>query len=132
MMAQESVELTTPSIANDTQIDGDEINQYWNQVRETLLEVFKMPRAEAENAVRDLRRRLLEEIAPDGRIYIYHADPFQVAADLAGRDPQDISHEEKEYYIDRILKLPEDDRPDPSSLRRLLPDDLHPRGAKTT
>jgi hypothetical protein len=86
---------------------------------------FNVPESDARIYIDSIKKRL-DASLPDTHLYFYHANPFQVAADLANKNSP-ITLAEKEYYITHIRKLPDNDRPNSESLQRLLPDDLTPR-----
>lgn len=58
---------------------------YWNLVRETLKQVFE----QQENSNTDeLQRKIDDSALPTNeRQIFYHAEPLDVAADIAGRQP---------------------------------------------
>ena len=69
-------------------------NEYWRRVERTLKEVFDTNPVVAKQ----LRDRV--DDAPSGtQTAFYHADPFEVAADLAGRRGEQITPEEKQRYV---------------------------------
>jgi hypothetical protein len=77
---------------------------FWAAVRECLIHFHRVPPSEAAGKVSSLRQRLAE--APAGSLsdMIYHAEPFDVACDLAG-EPLDRTKFAGEYeeILDRYF-----------------------------
>jgi hypothetical protein len=118
-------ESTYKNIDKIDQVSLQDIENYWEQVVDIMKGSFQISESEARSRVSNIRQRLISS-PPDTQLYFYHANPFQVASDLS-RKNSPISLAEKEYYINNVRKLPENDRPHRESLQRLLPDDLIPR-----
>lgn len=58
------------------------VNKYWDLVKRTLGEVFK----ENTNSADTLRKEASQRPA-DEQLQFYHAEPVDIAADLAGQRP---------------------------------------------
>lgn len=99
---------------------------YWERVRRALQDVFG-----ADPGLAEPVRRNLEQQPADTQTAFYHADPFEVAADLAGRRGQIISADEKARYLDAEQRS---DRPSPEQLRQAHPeqpiDPAQPTGSR--
>lgn len=91
--------------------------EYWRRVRRALIEVFHGDPSLADR----LRDKVENDASPDTRTIFYHADPFEVAADLAGRRGQAVSAAEKSRYL-TVESAP--DRPSREALRQTHPE--HP------
>lgn len=61
-----------------------EIDRYWDMVKRTLEEVFQKSPSPADTLREDINKRPAEE-----QLQFYHAEPLDVAADLAGERPTD-------------------------------------------
>ena len=71
------------------------VARYWSLVAEVLEQVFQI-------ASKQQMHSLFEEITrlnPDEQIYFYHAEPLDVAADLAGLSNRDLSRYEQQYEL---------------------------------
>ena len=81
-------------------------DEYWWRVERTLQEVFRSDPSAARE-----RRKLVDGASPETQTIFYHADPFEVAADLAGRRGEPITPEEKQRYvkIKNLAEPPSDD-----------------------
>ena len=66
------------------------VDKYWRLVKRTLGEVFK----EKTDSVDALRTEVSQRPA-DEQLQFYHAEPLDIAADLAGRRPDE--NQVKEY-----------------------------------
>jgi hypothetical protein len=76
-------------------------DEYWGVVKRVLVHVFH---DDAQKA--DIARTRLEDFergAGEPQTFFYHADPFEVAADLAGRRGREITSEQKQRYQDLIV-----------------------------
>jgi hypothetical protein len=118
-------EGTYKVIGSVRELNSDDIRNYWEQVADILKGAFQRSEADAHGLVANLQEKL-SNAPEDTQLYFYHANPFQVAADLAESGPR-IGLSAKQYYIKNVRKLPVDDRPDEAGLSRVLPDDLLPR-----
>jgi hypothetical protein len=69
---------------------------FWEVVEECLIAIHGLPKPEAHRRSLDLRTRI--EAAPAGMSsdIFYHAEPFDVACDIAG-NPLDISQYRQQY-----------------------------------
>ncbi|MBR0871282.1 hypothetical protein JQ633_13010 [Bradyrhizobium tropiciagri] len=75
-------------------------NEYWEQVKRILREVFDSKPSAADDLRKDVNAA-----SPDTQTAFYHADPFEVAADLMGRRGKPITPDEKQRYL-KIKNLP--------------------------
>lgn len=64
-------------------------NEYWKLVHETLMLVFQLPRQQALRLV-DNRRLQFNDRPFDEQLQFYHAEPLDIAADLAEKRPNDV------------------------------------------
>ncbi len=78
-------------------------DQYWERVKRALQHVFGKDPAPA-----DQLRQKVNDALPDTQTAFYHADPFEVAADLAGRRHQSVTPDEEARYLE---VLDSQDRP---------------------
>jgi hypothetical protein len=115
-------ESTYKTIGTMDQLNPQDVQNYWGQVEDILKGAFKVSENDARAYIGEIQERLRAS-PPDTQLHFYHANPFQVAIDLTKRNGP-IAVEAKEYYINHVRKLPENDRPSRESLQRLLPDDL--------
>lgn len=77
-------------------------SEYWDLVERTLKEVFDS----APSVAKGLRDEV-DEASPDTQAAFYHADPFEVAADLAGHRDKPITPDRKQRYVKlRNLRAP--------------------------
>jgi len=68
---------------------------YWCVVEDTLVEVFGLPRSEAQAYVFEYQARL-DALPPDvDQDIVYHDEPFNVASDLADRPRSWAEHREQ-------------------------------------
>jgi hypothetical protein len=74
-----------------------QINQYWDLVKRTLEEIFGVDPAHADALRREVKTWPAQE-----QLLFYHAEPLDVAADLAGRPP---TQHEVESYTKRAASL---------------------------
>jgi hypothetical protein len=125
MAPDEDNELDYRPVGDRSDLDPAEIERYWGRVQRTLTDVFDMTNTLAKDAVADLRQRLGGLSGTE--VHFYHADPFQVAADIA-RPGAEVTPEQKDRYLD-VLEAEQDpyDLPKRGSLRRSIPDDPPPR-----
>lgn len=72
----------------DTKIPYPAEHLYWAMVKRTLETVFAMNPQESEQAVNSLIIRISERPF-DERILFFHAEPLDVAADIAGEQPSE-------------------------------------------
>lgn len=125
MAPDEDNEQDYRAVNNLSDLDQAAVAKYWGRVHKTLTHVFDKPDEEARDAVADLRRRLNKQ--PETELHVYHADPFQIAADIA-RPGIEVTAAEKDRYYE-ILKEENPDQqdwPNRGSLRRSVPDDPPP------
>ena len=82
--------MINPQYLNSFLIDPQAKDEFWGVVQDCLIELHNLTSFEAIQRSRDLRRRI--EAAPAGLSseMLYHADPFDVACDIA-RNPLDIA-----------------------------------------
>jgi hypothetical protein len=66
--------------------------RYWHAVYATLCEIFGMPSKEARRLIDTYRGQLWEEAEPLERLLTFHAEPLDVASDLAGVEHLTVSH----------------------------------------
>ena len=90
-------------------------DEYWGRVKRTLQRVFHGNPTDADR-LRDKINAAPEET----QTIFYHADPFEVAADLAGRREGPISQEEQEEYLRTEERA---DRPVREELGRTHPEE---------
>ncbi|MCA6121701.1 hypothetical protein J6500_07270 [Bradyrhizobium sp. WSM 1704] len=76
-------------------------NEYWRRVKDIMTDVFR-----SDSSVADDLRKNVDGASPDTQTAFYHADPFEVAADLAGRPGESITPDEKRRYVN-MKKLAE-------------------------
>lgn len=69
--------------------------RYWTAVRETLRHLY-----DADPRLADHYRRRLEDAEPQERLLVYHNEPLDVAADLAGRR---VTADDVWIYQQRVL-----------------------------
>jgi hypothetical protein len=83
-------------VAPDQKLSAAFRDAYWARVKQALRHVFRGDEAEADAA----RERVDVFQKTNGHLpaLFYHADPFDVAADLAGRRGQEITSEEMARY----------------------------------
>lgn len=62
------------------------VEAYWDTVADTLVTLHGMAQRDAFTKVRALRRRIAARSDGSGRDIVYHAEPFDVACRLAGRE----------------------------------------------
>jgi hypothetical protein len=72
---------------------------FWSVVEDCLALFHGWPRGEAKQAA-DLARRRVESLGSSGEI-VYHSEPFSLACDIAGKQPNIGDHEEA---YERVLK----------------------------
>jgi hypothetical protein len=85
---------------------------FWERVKRALDAVFEKNPDLAEAA-----RERVERAPADTQTAFYHADPFEVAADLAGQ--REVTPEQKRRYIEAEERQ---DRPPESALRQSHPE----------
>jgi hypothetical protein len=118
----DDTEITCDTVYTVDQLNPQDIRNYWDQVEEILKGSFKVSDEDTRAYVDDIQKRL-QDTPADTQLYFYHANPFEVAADLAKKNTP-ITYPEKEFYVAHVRKRPENDRPSREVLQRLLPDDL--------
>jgi hypothetical protein len=74
------------------------VDEYWELVKRTLEEVFQKPGSLADPLKSQISNRPAEE-----QLLFYHAEPLDVAADIAGRRP--ITPHEVQHYRDLANRL---------------------------
>lgn len=62
---------------------ADEIRAFWDTVRDSLIELHGLSSADAARRVLGLRQRLNDRPTDNTLDIIYHAEPFDVACNLA-------------------------------------------------
>jgi hypothetical protein len=73
----------------DSDYDYPQATQYWDLVKKTLKQVFSLPDPILQDALRGaevLEQEVSKSLAQE-QLLFYHAEPLDVAADLAGRPP---------------------------------------------
>ena len=95
-----------------------DIATYWSLVKRALRDVFEVDDDAPVNALRDK----VNAQNADTQTVFYHADPFEVAADLAGQRGKVITADEKARYIDKVKKLRGDKRPSGEQLEQDPPE----------
>lgn len=91
-------------------------DRYWDIVRQTLEKVFGVLPADALRMINDLRQRIADLRQPETETVFYHAEPFDVAEDLArmqrGQLPtqRQVTTTQRNDYLD-IKGVPPADRP---------------------
>ncbi|HEX5327389.1 MAG TPA: hypothetical protein VFW75_12025 [Acetobacteraceae bacterium] len=103
-------------IRPDESLSQDFCDRYWQRVKDILGQVFQVNDTRADEA----RMKLGELERRTPQTVFYHADPLEVAADLAGRRDRAITPEEKERYQQLLGEV---DRPPPSHLAATHPED---------
>jgi hypothetical protein len=93
----------------DEPLPEEFVSDYWERVSRTLVEVFHSDGGRAAALRQKVRAAPLETQAA-----FYHADPLEVAADLAGRRDEPITMQEKKKYLEVEGRL---DRPSWEQLR---------------
>jgi len=110
-------DLHTKNAGNETvwdvcELDPSAIEAYWARVGETLRRVFDVSSGDADDSVRRLRERLVNDGSAETQLHFYHLDPFQVAADLVSGDGSKVvTADEMSRYVD-MLNLAGDLHPD--------------------
>jgi hypothetical protein len=85
-------------------IPRDEAEAFWGVTRDCLIQFHGFPPADAAQGVASLRESLAEIRVPHVEM-IYHAEPFDVACDIAKKQlDRFIPHVAEEYY--RMLDRP--------------------------
>jgi hypothetical protein len=112
---------------NEPLPEGFEDN-YWECVKGTLEKVFNESTTSADTSIEKLRDKLKN--APIGtRTVFYHAEPLEVAADLAGRREKPITPDEKKRYIEvrenylKVYQMKSSTRPSEDDLSQTHPED---------
>jgi hypothetical protein len=90
-------------------------DNYWVCVERALERAFHSDPSSAERL-----RKKVDKASADTQTAFYHADPFEVAADLAGRQQEPITPEEKRRYIDAVNIS---DSPEDKELRSTRPEE---------
>jgi hypothetical protein len=76
--------------------------RYWCIVHDCLTALHRWSPAAADDAIARLRERLAVHEDPDFPVMIYHAEPFEVACDLADQQVDYAAHREAyEAILDR-------------------------------
>ena len=109
-------DATSPSIARGERPSTELAEAYWRKVKQVLKEVFQRPGTLADGLQAEL-----ETCSPDTQTTFYNTDAFETAAELADRD--DVTPEERLTYTERVLKLPDEDRPSEEELAQVRPDE---------
>ncbi len=91
-------------------------DEYWLRVKDTLRKVFGKGGRCAEEA-----RKKLEKLEQQSQTIFYHAEPLEVAADLAGRRQEPITAEERARYQKEVLGG--HDRPPQGHFEAVHPED---------
>jgi hypothetical protein len=68
--------------------------RYWRIVHECLTALHQWDPAQADDAIARLQERLAVREDPDFPLMTYHAEPFEVACDLAGQQLDYAAHRE--------------------------------------
>lgn len=94
-------------IRSDERLSREFRDRYWQRVKRVLCEIF-----EANEELADRAREKLEERGIDKRsqTLFYHAEPLEVAADLAGHTHKAINPQHRLSY-QRMLALSPLDSP---------------------
>jgi len=74
--------------------------RYWQVVYTTLCEIFRVEPKKARGLVDSFRAELWDDAEPLERLLAYHAEPLDVAADLAGFEH--VTDEQAKFY-DELL-----------------------------
>lgn len=72
-------------------------DKYWDLVKRTLDEVFQHSTKPAEHL-----RWAMSDWPPEEQLLLYHAEPLNVAADLAGRRPSDAEIKAYRHLADQV------------------------------
>ena len=100
-------------------------NAYWVHVKQVLRDVFHGDEKEADAARERLekfeKQKKTKGQRPQPQTIFYHADPFEVAADLAGRRGQEITPDEKARYQEVLRQV---ERPPESHINAMHPEDV--------
>ena len=83
-------------------IDSKAAESFWQVVKACLAEFHGFSESEAEEAGIGLRERIESPPASMSSDVFYHAEPFDVACDLAG-NPLPLDHSDYRHAYDRIL-----------------------------
>ena len=83
-------------------IEEGEVEVFWDVVKDCLEQIYGIGHAKAAAARAKLRRSVEQELPRDSRALFYHAEPIDVARDLAGKDKDDLSDVDWKKY-DSIL-----------------------------
>ncbi len=88
--------MINPQYLNLSQFDPHTRNEFWEVIRECLIELHGLPQFEALQRSHDLRQQI--EAPPPGlnSDFFYHNEPFQVACDMVGHQ-LDQAHYRPQY-----------------------------------
>jgi hypothetical protein len=87
---------------------ADAKDAYWKIVRDTLVEIQGFSTRAATDRVRTLRRPVESRTPPDHLSLVYHAEPFDVASDLARQNIRGELHKDAYRRIVARHDLDED------------------------
>ena len=111
------------TVRQDQSLSTDDLELYWQYVKEALHEVFGKDKSLADEA----RERLenVEREKQEPFTLFYHASPFEVAADLAGQGGNEITIAQRKAYqkLLKRWKLADQHGPDRYHLEALDPED---------
>ena len=68
--------------------------RYWRTIHDCLTALHHWSPAQTDDAIARLRKRLAVREDPDFPVMIYHAEPFEVACDIAGQQLDYAAHRE--------------------------------------
>ena len=83
---------TTPAFLSEAAVD-----EYWYLVERTLTDVFGEMSWEAKRKVQELKKKIDSTPQVD-KLYWYHVDPLQVAADLTNNAYRPLTEIERRTY----------------------------------
>lgn len=83
-------------------IDQSEVQTFWEVVQDCLEQIYGLTRAKALATSAKFRKSVEEKSPRDSRALFYHAEPIDVARDLAGKAKDDLSEVDWKKY-DSIL-----------------------------
>jgi hypothetical protein len=123
MVSDEPIDDLTATVATGPrQLKTDQIAEYWNLVRRCLSEVFDKAEYEADALIGNMRART-EALTEEEVLLLYHNNPLQIGANLAGASGRPLTADEKLKYV-AIMSENRDDRPAGEDVVAAYPDDL--------
>jgi hypothetical protein len=105
-----------------TKLEQLDLVKYWDLVRRSLTEIFGNSEYEASASIDQIKARI-ELLTEENALLLYHSNPLQIAANLAGASSRPLTEKEKLKY-EAIINEHRDDRPDENEITKAYPDDL--------